>query len=75
MRPGINIILTHGGTLSILMTLKEMEGQVARVFYIRTNSGEDYSLKLIMKGKEEFKSFQPVFFGMIKSFKFGKGLF
>jgi len=54
---------------------EEMEGQVSQVFYIRTNSGEDYSLKLIMKGKEEFKSFQPVFFGMLKSFKFGNGLF
>jgi hypothetical protein len=54
---------------------EEMENQVSQIFYIRTNSGEDFSLKLIMKGKEEFKSFQPIFFGMLKSFKFGRGLF
>jgi hypothetical protein len=54
---------------------EEMENQVTQIFYIRTNAGEDFSLKLIMKGKEEFKAFQPVFFGMMKSFKFGKGLF
>jgi len=54
---------------------EEMEGQVTQVFYIRTNVGEDFSFKLIMKGEEEFKAFQPVFFGMIKSFKFGNGLF
>jgi hypothetical protein len=54
---------------------EDMENQVSQIFYIRTNSGEDFSLKLIMKGEEEFKSFQPVFFGMLKSFKFGKGLF
>ena len=54
---------------------EEMENQVSQIFYIRTNSDEDFSLKLIMKGEEKFKSFQPVFFGMLKSFKFGKGLF
>lgn len=36
---------------------------------------EDYSLKLIMKGEEAFKNFQPVFFGMVKSFKYGSGYF
>jgi hypothetical protein len=54
---------------------EEMEDQVSQIFYIRTNSGEDFSLKLIMNGEKEFKSFQPVFFGMLKSFKFGKRLF
>lgn len=54
---------------------EEMENQVSQIFYIRTNSGEDFSLKLIMTGKDAFKAFQPVFFGMLKSFKFGKGLF
>jgi hypothetical protein len=54
---------------------EEMENQVSQVFYIRTNSSEDFSLKLIMSGKDEFKSFQPIFFGMLKSFKFGNGLF
>jgi hypothetical protein len=54
---------------------EEMENQVSQIIYIRTNSGEDFSLKLIMNGKEEFKSFQPIFFGIIKSFKFGRDLF
>ena len=54
---------------------EELEGQISQVVYIRTDSDEDYSLKLIMKGREEFKSFQPVFFSMIKSFKFGESFF
>jgi hypothetical protein len=54
---------------------EDMENQVTQIFYIRTNSGEDFSLKLIMKGEDEFKSFQLVFFGMLKSFKFGRRLF
>ncbi len=52
-----------------------LEGQITQTFYIRTNSDVDFSLQLIMKGESAFKSFQPVFFGMIKSFKFGRGLF
>jgi hypothetical protein len=54
---------------------EELEGQVSQIVYIRTGSDEDYSLKLIMKGKEAFKSFQPEFFNMIKSFKFGSSFF
>jgi hypothetical protein len=54
---------------------EELEGQVSQVVYIRTDSDEDYSLKLIMKGRDEFKSFQPVFFNIIKSFRFGESFF
>jgi hypothetical protein len=54
---------------------EELEGQVSQVIYIRTDSDEDYSFKLIMKGRETFKSFQPEFFNMIKSFKFGTTIF
>jgi hypothetical protein len=54
---------------------EEMEGQVSQVFYIRTDTDEDFSLKLIMNGKETFIAFQPIFFGMIKSFNFGTSLF
>jgi hypothetical protein len=54
---------------------EELEGQINQIIYIRTNTDEDYSLKLIMKGKEAFKSFQPVFFGMVKSFKYGNKFF
>ena len=54
---------------------EELEGQVSQVFYIRTDSDEDFSLKLIMNGKDTFIAFQPIFFGMIKSFNFGNSLF
>jgi hypothetical protein len=54
---------------------EELEEQIEQIFYIRTNSGNDFSLKLVMKGSQEFKSFQPVFFGMLKSFKVGGGIF
>jgi hypothetical protein len=54
---------------------EELEGQVTQIIYIRTDTDEDYSLKLIMKEREAFKRFQPRFFGMVKSFKFGKSFF
>jgi hypothetical protein len=54
---------------------EELEDQVSQIIYIRTDSDEDFTLKLIMNGRESFKRFQPVFFGMIKSFKFGKSFF
>lgn len=54
---------------------EELEGQVSQVVYLRTESAEDYSIKLIMKGEEAFKTFQPEFFGMIKSFRFGDPFF
>lgn len=54
---------------------EELEGQVSQVFYIRTETDEDYSIKLIMNGKDMFIAFQPIFFAMIKSFNFGKSLF
>jgi hypothetical protein len=54
---------------------EELEGYFTQVIYLRTNSDEDYSIKLMVKGKEAFKSFQPVFFNMVKSFNFGKSFF
>ena len=54
---------------------EELEGQVSQVFYIRTDTDEDYSLKLIMNGKDTFIAFQPIFFTMIKTFNFGKSFF
>jgi hypothetical protein len=51
---------------------EEMSDQYTQIIYIRTEDDEDYSLKLIMKGKEPFKTFQPVFFGMLKTFTFGE---
>ncbi len=52
-----------------------LEGQIAQIIYIRTNIEKDFSLKLIMKGEEAFRRFQPVFFGMVKSFKYGNRFF
>jgi hypothetical protein len=63
------------GNIAYYNNPEELEGQISQVVYIRTDSDEDYSVKLIMKGREEFKSFQPVFFNMIKSFKFGESFF
>ncbi len=54
---------------------EELEGYITQIIYIRTETDEDYSLKLMVKGKETFKSFQPVFFNMAKSLKFGKSFF
>lgn len=54
---------------------EEMENQVSQTIYIRTGDDEDYSIKLIMQGREAFKEFQPVFFAMVKSFRFGSSLF
>ncbi len=48
-----------------------LEGQYAQTIYIRTESEQDYSIKLIVKGEADFKEFQPVFLAMIKTFKFG----
>ncbi|HVO73371.1 MAG TPA: hypothetical protein VMT35_05075 [Ignavibacteriaceae bacterium] len=53
---------------------EELAGQFSQTIYLRTDSDEDYSLKLIMNGKDSFYSFQPVFFGMLKTFRFGRGL-
>lgn len=54
---------------------EELAGQINQIIYIRTYTDEDYSLKLIMNGEEAFKSFQPVFFGMVKSFRYGDQFF
>ena len=43
--------------------------------YLRTETGEDFNLKLMMVGEEAFKSFQPRFFGMIETFNFGSNFF
>ncbi|MGE5352984.1 MAG: hypothetical protein ACM3P0_12945 [Acidobacteriota bacterium] len=54
---------------------KELEGQISQTIYIRTGDDEDYSIKLIMQGQEAFRQFQPVFFAMVRSFRFGDSLF
>lgn len=54
---------------------EELAGQFSQIVYLRTTTDEDFSIKLIMKGREVFKSFQPRFFAIIKSFKFGNSIF
>lgn len=44
-------------------------------FYFRTETSEDFNLKLTIKGEDAFKSFQPTFYGMLKSFRFGRTFF
>jgi len=54
---------------------EELADQVSQIVYLRTSTDEDFSIKLIIKGSEAFKSFQPRFFAIIKSFKFGASIF
>lgn len=52
-----------------------LEGQVSQEIYIRTETDEDFLIKLIMKGEEQFRSFQSKFFAIVKSLDYNKGLF
>lgn len=54
---------------------EEMQGYITQIIYIRTGNDEDFKLKLMMKGKTEFLSFQPKFWAILKSFNFGSNLF
>ncbi len=67
--------LEHKGNIYYYNEPEELEGYITQIIYIRTQSDEDYSLKLIVKGKESFKSFQQLFFSMAKSLRFGNSLF
>ena len=49
-----------------------MQGYITQIFYIRTEDDEDFRLKLMIKGEVQFKSFQPRFWAILKSFSFGK---
>ncbi len=54
---------------------EEMQGYMTQIIYIRTGNDEDFRLKLMMKGITEFYSFQPKFWAILKSFKFGNSFF
>jgi hypothetical protein len=54
---------------------EEMQGYLSQIVYIRTGNDEDFRLKLMMKGRIEFYSFQPKFWAILKSFNFGKSFF
>ncbi|MDP4174314.1 MAG: hypothetical protein Q8933_10125 [Bacteroidota bacterium] len=53
----------------------ELENQVSQVIYLRTEDDKDFTIKLIMGNPAAFKQFQPVFFAIVKSFKFGSSFF
>lgn len=52
-----------------------LEGQISQEIYIKTEDDEDFSVKLIMKGEDQFRAFQSKFFAIVKSLDFGKGIF
>ena len=54
---------------------EELQDYLTRVIYIRTEDDQDFQLKLMIKGKYEFESFEPKFWAILKSFDFGKNLF
>ena len=54
---------------------EELQGYITQIFYIRTDTDEDFKLKLMIKGDTDFKSFQPRFWAILKSFSFGSSLF
>lgn len=47
-----------------------LEGQISQEIYIRTDNDEDFLVKLIMKGEEQFRAFQSKFFAIVKSLEF-----
>jgi len=47
----------------------------SQTFYFRTESNDDFRLKLTIKGEQAFNSYSPSFYGMLKSFRFGRPLF
>lgn len=54
---------------------EEMQGYLSQTVYIRTGDEEDFKLKLMMKGKVEFYSFQSKFWAILNSFNFGRNFF
>lgn len=50
---------------------EELEGQFSLEVYMRTETGEDYLLKLTVRGEEAFNRYRPVFYAMLKTFSFG----
>jgi hypothetical protein len=54
---------------------ENLANYVTQTFYFKTQTAQDFSLKLTIKGEEAFKSFAPTFYGMLKSFRFDPALF
>jgi hypothetical protein len=47
---------------------EELASQVNQSFYLHTDSDQDYIIKLIINGRQNFESFQPKFLAILKSF-------
>jgi hypothetical protein len=54
---------------------ENLANYVSQVFYFRTETDEDYSLKLTIKGEDAFNDYVPTFYGMLKTFRFGSAFF
>ncbi|NCQ16687.1 MAG: hypothetical protein COZ80_07505 [Ignavibacteria bacterium CG_4_8_14_3_um_filter_37_9] len=54
---------------------EELEGTYSLIIYIKTDTKEDFIIKLIVKGKEPFYRFLPSFWGIVQSFEFGNSIF
>ena len=54
---------------------EELEGTFSQIIYIKTETKEDFIIKLIVKGKEPFYRFLPSFWGIVQSFDFGSSIF
>jgi len=54
---------------------EELQDYFTQIIYLRTDDDEDFRLKLMIKGKNEFDSFQPRFWAILESFDFGKNIF
>ena len=46
--------------------------QIIQEIYLRTKIGVDFEIELVVKSKDEYKSVQPKFFGMVKTIKLGE---
>lgn len=54
---------------------EKMENTITQEIYIRTESDEDFKIKLMIQGEENYKNFRPKFMAIIKSFEFDSGIF
>jgi len=52
-----------------------LEGQISQEIYIRTETDEDFIVKIIMVGEEQFRSFQPKFYAIVRSLRFSEDYF
>ncbi|MDY0083884.1 MAG: hypothetical protein RBR74_11940 [Ignavibacteriaceae bacterium] len=54
---------------------EELQDYFTQIIYLRTEDNEDFRLKIMIKGKNDFYLFQPRFWAILKSFDFGNDIF